>query len=311
MTPRLIVTASTASIASIASIASAVSLFFGAVECHAQLAAPNAMAGLSSATPSTRAVAFETLAQTPAVFREQGMPSVLVGLVERERALVLSTLRESGGRVGIAEKYGEEYAEYFGDLLSACSSYCDMSDPRTLRALADAVSSPSDLAQSLASTRGVAMLPFVLEKARNAEFDGKRQAVMLLSAIGRSSHDLSESQGASIDSSLAASVQNRVNPGVDIEAIRGLHEILKANIQLSSQRRGFVHAAIVGAALQASLDVRREAIRALGDVGTADDLAMLQRIAATDAITAANRGVSTYPLRDEARRAAAKIRPPL
>ena len=155
------------------------------------------------------------------------------------------------------------------------------------------------------------MLPFVLEKARNAEFDGKRQAVMLLSAIALSSQNLSEHQRALIDSALAVSIYNRVDPDVDVEAVRGLHGILRSNIQLSSQRRAFVHAAVVRAASEASLGARREAIRTLGDSGTADDLILLQKIAGTDTISTTNHGVATYPLRDEARRAAAKIRPPL
>jgi hypothetical protein len=68
-----------------------------------------------------------------------------------------------------------------------------------------------------------------------------------------------------------------------------------------------VHRTVVSATEDATVLVRQMAVRTLGEIGDATDLPLLRRIAAQDDGTYSARGVTQYPVRDEAVNAIARV----
>jgi hypothetical protein len=236
--------------------------------------------------------------------------AALVDLVEREHSLIMSTLRESNGTLGIADKYGEGFAEHTGEVLVECVRHCDLRSPRTLRILADALPAGSSVGGDFATEHGPQILDFILAKARTGEFDGKHEAIEMLDNIARTSRNLTPSQRAKIDTALVEAIKDQGEFAVAEAAIRALSKIAGSRRGLSVSRRAYIHAAVIGAASDVRVDVRREAVMALGEIANPADRELLRTIAENDPSQSLRNGGVIYPVRDDARRAAAKL-PPL
>ena len=92
-------------------------------------------------------------------------------------------------------------------------------------------------------------------------------------------------------------------------ALRMLGDIVALNPRLSPRARQAAHDAIVkGAQDRSSFLVRDAAVQALARGGTAEDIALLEQIAERDSATVTANGKVTYPVRDAARQAIAKLR---
>jgi HEAT repeat protein len=103
----------------------------------------------------------------------------------------------------------------------------------------------------------------------------------------------------------------RSRSDVDIfraEALRMLGSIWAMNSSLSAPDKLSIKNAIRGATSDESVAVRYSAVQVLSRIGDRSDLPLLSRIADTDEGKDVNRGVTRYPVREEAQRAAASIR---
>jgi hypothetical protein len=274
----------------------------------AQQSNADAVRDLRSSAPLTRSAAFQLLKERGAL----GSPSAaaaMVDLVEREQSLIMSTLRESNATLGIGDKYGEGYGEYINELLMECVQRCNLQSPRTLRILADALPAGSSVGADFATEHGPKILDFILTKARTGEFDGKREAILVLDNIARTSRNLTPSQRARIDTALVEAIKDKSEFVVSEAAVEALGNIAGSPRGLSESRRPYVHAAVIGAASDVRAGVRREAVIALGKIANPADRELLRKIAENDPSQSLRNGRVTYPVRDEARRAAAKLPP--
>ena len=68
---------------------------------------------LQSPDVRRRERAFNELLRTPVVLADPVVSGAIVDLLERETRLIETTLRESKGEIGVSDKYGEGFGEYY------------------------------------------------------------------------------------------------------------------------------------------------------------------------------------------------------
>lgn len=93
------------------------------------------------------------------------MRSALLAALDAENKLIRSTLRESGGALGVSDKYGEGYSEYVADLLGSVSSFADFSDPAVLRVLAQSPYNPDSKFAGELALHADGLIPVLTEDA--------------------------------------------------------------------------------------------------------------------------------------------------
>src|SRR5207253_2115547 len=92
---------------------------------QSQPAVSELLTEIRSPNPANRERAFEGLMRAPkgAV---ADLPSILVDLLDEENRFIESAIRESKGMTSVSEKYGEDYSEYYAQLLGTVQKVSDL-----------------------------------------------------------------------------------------------------------------------------------------------------------------------------------------
>ena len=148
-------------------------------------AVPSIVLGkLNSPSVPDRAAAFRSLLNSPEVFKAAPVADLIVNLLQRENQLVRSTLLESQGRVGVSQKYGEGYSEYYSQLLDTAARIGNKEDPRVLEILArSSYNEDSPFAIKLSRDYGPRISPVILDLARSSFVYDKVQGVGMTGTI--------------------------------------------------------------------------------------------------------------------------------
>ncbi len=165
---------------------------------------------------------------------------------------------------GVSTKYGEGFGEYVSYILDILMKSGNLRDTRTLEVLAYSSYNPdSGFAMNLADNGGAILVPIALELIKSDESFDRWDALSLLGRLYEK---------------------------------RTTHQLPAATVQTIKQT-------IVNATTHREITTRRWAVRVLGQIGTLDDVALLQRIAATDGDTGPR-----FSVREEAVKAIETIR---
>jgi len=165
---------------------------------------------------------------------------------------------------GVSTKYGEGFGEYVSYILDILMKSGNLRDTRTLEVLAYSSYNPdSGFAMNLADNGGAILVPVALELIKSDESFDRWDALSLLGRLYEK---------------------------------RTTHQLPAATVQTIKQT-------IVNATTHREITTRRWAVRVLGQIGTLDDVALLQRIAETDGDTGPR-----FSVREEAVKAIETIR---
>lgn len=233
---------------------------------------------LQSPDMETRSTAYAALRHRRGAWSEPGMADALLHLVEREDELIASTLRESHNTVGVSDKYGEGYGEYYSDLLDTCLANCDKDG----------------------------LLTELLHNARNGA-EGQWSALELLQVVNNGRFTLQ--QRLRIDSTFVAAATYKGSFLVRRRALSALGEALQES-DLPAVAREEIHRAAVAAAADEYPNVRTSALVLLATFGDQADIELLRRAAASDTATIVSGGRVTYPVRATAAAQLAKLKAP-
>jgi hypothetical protein len=268
------------------------------------------VSSLRAADMSTRMDAFERLRRTRGGLDSPGIGSALLEVLERENALIAETFKASNGTIGVVDKYGEGYGEYFNDLAIECAARCIPRTKRVVLALAEAFPAGSDVTNELVVDHGPELLPVFLEKVRNGGPDAKRNAVGIIGSIALLSRTVSAAERETCDSLLFARLADPAGTMDSWAAAKVLGTLVLHGSDVSAGRRAAIHAAVVVGASHPYTYARMAAISDLQAFHDARDAALLDEIAARDSFTTMKAGVVRYPIREAAAKAAGIIRQP-
>lgn len=205
-----------------------------------------------------RAHAFDSLRREPGALARPSMPDVLRRLLERENDVIVSALRDPNSST---RGVSSKYGEAFGEYYAEVLGACNKyCDKQDPRTL-----------EALVSGAYSPSSPFALELAE------KYGPQVLAVLIRKSNSDVAELRH---------------------EAVEMLARIAKVNRSLTAEQNAQVHSAVVLATADSLSAIRKVAVRALGNIGEAGDLALLRRISEQDSVTR---------VREEALRAIRKI----
>jgi hypothetical protein len=136
-----------------------------------------------------RADAYAGIKDNQEALRNPDVRKSLVDLLDRENQVVHQTLVESNGNTGPAVKYGEEYGEYYAQLLNTVDEVADWHDQHQICILAAGAYNPiSRFASRLIAKGGVQIVGCLLKTAQS-EYDFDRQrsipVLMQLSSVNK------------------------------------------------------------------------------------------------------------------------------
>ena len=164
---------------------------------------------LESPDPSERAKAFEALVRLPAVLQTSAGIQAIVKLLQRETALIESTLRDSNGKVGVSEKYGEGYGEYYSKVLGLLATIGNKNDPEVLDILARAVyEADSGFAVELAKTKGIQILPAIFDLCKKPLVGSRMQGIEMLGTIVHENKALSAAAKTQMKTAVSAALRD-------------------------------------------------------------------------------------------------------
>jgi hypothetical protein len=206
------------------------------------------------------------------------MAASLLHLLEREDVVIGSTMIQSNGTAGVTDIYGEGYAEYYGALLDACLAYCDKDG----------------------------LLTLLLRNARTGAED-QSSAIDLLGNVRGRGFNLK--QRTRIDSTLMIAAANPRSFLVRNAALGAL-DVSIADSALPAEARERIHTVVVAAAADPDFRVRRSAVGMLAEFGGKADFDLIRQAAENDTAVVVSKGKATYPVRDRATRALAKLKHP-
>jgi hypothetical protein len=234
-----------------------------APEFMAQRALGVLLTDLKSENWTKRADAMAGLSQNSGHLAIPTVRLELRELLSRETRLIEDLLRQGNG--GAAARYGEGFAEYYSELLSAVYKTSNLRDPQALMVLAGSSYNPdSPFAQNLSDAGGAALIPIALELLKH---DPDPRVWNGLGLLGR------------------------------------LYEKRDAHEFSASTAQGLKDA-ITGKTTATKTSIRSQAVRILGQIGTRGDLPLLRRIAETDSYSrpVENGRPQRFPIRDAARK---------
>ncbi len=262
-------------------ILSGVSLLIVSKPCVAQ--APPITSTLTQQLDSPnwaeRSEAFVKLGQTPSTWVSPTMAAALLRLLQREDKFIASTLRASNGKVGVSDKYGEGFSEYYAELFDTCLRYCDKQG----------------------------LLSQLLVGARNGS-PVQGTAIDMLGIVRN--RGFSDRQRSSIDSALIASASYGGSFMVRLSGLSAINEALNARSPIDIASRQRMHEVVVAAVSDKNVGVRETAVGVLGAFRDSADLTLLRMLSERDTTTSINHGKVQYPIRAQAMKAIQKIQRP-
>jgi HEAT repeats len=202
--------------------------------------------------------------------------ATLLRLLEREDQLIATTLRESNHRVGVGERFGEDWGVYHAHLLEDCLRICSKTD----------------------------ILALLLRNTQSDLVEVRFDATGLLGGPVRQAFSLQ--QRGMIDSVLGVVSVDRAAM-VRSAALGAMAGIATSESPLLPSERSRFHRAAAAAVEDPDPGVRRAAVELLGAVGTASDAGILRDLAQRDPFASVSRGVKSFPIRDAAREALTRL----
>ena len=187
---------------------------------QSQEAVPSStLAELQSPDWRERANAYAQLKGDQQNLQSPAVKAALLNLLKRENGVIHKTLADSDGKVGVSEKYGEEYSEYYSGVLDTVEKTADWHDQRELCVLAESAYNPdSRFAARLAAEGGVAVVPCLLKMAQGTMYD-RFEAVPVLVQISGITKNLSFKLQQQIEQAVKAALQDQDLRLVTIEAL--------------------------------------------------------------------------------------------
>jgi len=246
------------------------------------------LAALRSADPAARISAVQQLSRVPGGLSGPGAADALAAALEMNRNLVESTLRGSNDTLGIADVYGEDFAESTGEITAACVAHCDLRNPRVAVLLAESIDPEDPVARRLAKANGRALLSAFLSVANGDSIIERADALMWLANVAAFSGALTKQQTATLDTSLVRCVMQTCPDVVVFNAVRAVETIVRAKARLAPARRRAFHLAVVDATAHDDQATRIQAVETLATFRDTSDLALLDRLRETDTKAVAN-----------------------
>lgn len=122
-----------------------------------------------------RWAAYEKIKDNQEATKRPDVRGALFNLLERENQVIHQTRVNSNGKLGVSDKYGEEYTEYYADLLGTVAKLADWHDRRQVCILAQGSYNPdSPFATQLAAEGGAVVAPCLLKMAQSNEDENDR-----------------------------------------------------------------------------------------------------------------------------------------
>lgn len=155
-----------------------------------------------------RSAAYEKIKASDEALQRSDVKSALSGLLDRENQVIRMTLTNSNGKVGVSEKYGEQYSEYYADLLGNVAKIADWHDQNQLCILAEGSYSPdSPFAGRVAVEGGAAVVPCLLKIAQGSMYD-RQESIPVLVQLFSVTNDLSRSDRRRIQQTITAGLRD-------------------------------------------------------------------------------------------------------
>jgi hypothetical protein len=225
---------------------------------------------MQSANVGERVRAFYALDDIPGSWSNPDASRILLKVVAMNDSLTLRLSRQS---VSAGDKYGEEYTEYAGQVLTRCRHFCDRE---------------AYLRRMLA----VAEIP-----------EMRKTAIDVLSYV-YTDPGFSPGQRVRINRLFIAAAADSTSFLIRQSGLGAMGVALRSGLPSLDDRDRF-HRASVAALTDSYLDVRLGAIRRLTELNNPADLPLLRRVADADSAHVLENGVTVYPARDAARLAIA------
>lgn len=216
-----------------------------------------------------RRAAFEQLQRQPSLLTLDQKKQILTGVVERENGEIDTAFREGSGA---SLKFGESYGEYAGRVAEFLFSIVGIQDVDALAAIAQTPYHENSVFARQLAAYGDVLVPTVLQLAASDTSPKYWQALGLAGEM----HRLNRQQAT------------------------------KTPISAASLSR--LKAVLIAGTRNKNITIRQIAVLNLGVAGLPEFLPLLESIAQTDGGVTTFRGPPEYPVRDEARKAIARIR---
>lgn len=222
------------------------------------------LSGLLAPDWAARQAAFAQIKDSQQALQRPEANNALLQLLKHENdAFHVRYTDSKGNAISISEKFGEEYVEYYADLLGVVEKLADWQDEHQVCILAESAYNPdSSFATELATKGGAKVIPCLLQMAKSITQENDRY-----------------------------------------EAIPVLAHLYSLQTGLPlPMRREILQSVIVGLR-DPSIGVRLATVRALGTYGTPEVLPALQKLAESDSASRVKNGQPFFMVRDEAAKA--------
>lgn len=249
-----------------------------AMPLQSQAVARTALAQqLRSADWTKRAEAFEKLSADSNAFASSSMSAELLHLLETEDEVIATTLRESHGRVGVSDKYGEGFGEYDAQVFELCMKYCDKAG----------------------------FVRHLLYGARRGS-ETRNSSLEVIAPVFN--HGFSQEQRDQLSDALIAGASDSTSNFIRYSSLLAINGVLRTGLVSAPRRDGMRRVAIANA--NDAYDLLREAaVSALGEIHDPRDRALLRDIAERDTSRTRIHGKMTYFVREAALKALDKLPP--
>jgi hypothetical protein len=221
----------------------------------AQVAAPAAFQQLQSPIVGNRVRAFCQLDRNPATWQTPSTARILLTALEREDSLMVAVIRESNGKRAAGDKYGEEYAEYVGQLEVPCVKYCDREQYLSL------------------VLNAIASLP----ELRRSDID------LLSNLYNDPKFLVSAEQRARINHAFVFAATDPTSFLTRKSGLGAIGVAIRSGLPSPEDLAQF-HRTAVNAASDPYVDVRLGAVRRLTELKDPSDVPLLERLAAEDTL---------------------------
>lgn len=158
---------------------------FSIVLAQQNSSATRPLAEMKSTDWHQRWAAYEKIKSNAEWMKRSDVKSTLFDLFDRENHLITKTLSESNGETGVSDKYGEEYSEYYADLMSTVEKIADWRDQHQLCVFAESAYEPnSQFAAKLVADGGAGIAPCLLRMAHGSLSDRYKTIPVLVQLSG-------------------------------------------------------------------------------------------------------------------------------
>jgi len=226
------------------------------------------LSGLLASDWLARWASYSQIKDSQQALQRPEVRNALLQLLKRENdAFHMRYTDAKGNAISISEKFGEEYVEYYADLLGVVEKLVDWQDEHQVCILAESAYNPdSSFATELATKGGAQAVPCLLQMAKNTTQENDRY-----------------------------------------EAIPVLAHLYSLQTGLPLPTRQEIFQSVMASLRDPSIGVRLATVRALGTYGTPEVLPALQKLTESDPASRVKNGQPFFMVRDGAAKAIQSI----